>query len=562
MTCRVLCDGLPLLDLRDDDLILINPEIKLEVNTIGEGSFTIYSNHPYYKDIRKLKSVFEVSDDFGTLFRGRMTEDSSDFDNGLFVDLEGAMSYFNDSIVRPYSFPEDFLDDADYITASQNGNVIAFYLGWLISQHNAQVDEFQRFKFGDVTVKDPNNYLSRADSSYPSTWKVLEDKLFKSDLGGYLCIRYEDDGNYIDYLESFTLTNPQKIEFGENLLDIKHDSSGTETYSAIIPLGADGLTIATLPDGNITDDLIKSGDMIYSVKARANYGLKIAPVEETTWDDVNTAANLQSNGVKFMGNAIMFAETIEITAADLHYTDDEIQSFRIYRKTQVESVPHGITDAYDLTRLNIPLLNPQSMKITMGATKLTLTESNRKENVSNTQRIEIVEKDIAENRAEITEAEERIITEMTGIRNDSKTIVLEAMSDYVSNTTFEEYKSHAETSINVTSGKIDLLAEKTTEDIKRVSDENGETQKQVNEIALHMQITAENVAIGRPNSDKRIVMDDDTFAMQENNIDVLTLENGGANVEKVFVRDEMHLFGAYKLEMDDKGRMNCTYIRG
>lgn len=558
MTYRVKCDGLPLLDLRDDELILINPEIKLEANTVGEGSFTIYSTHPYYRDIRKLKSVFEVSDDFGVLFRGRMTEDSSDFYNGLDVDLEGAMAYFNDSIVRPYSFPEDFLNDADYITASQSGNVIAFYLGWLISQHNAQVDEFQRFKLGEVTVKDPNNYLSRSDSTYPTTWKTLEDKLFKSDLGGYLCIRYEDDGNYIDYLESFILTNPQKIKFGENLLDIKHDSSGTETYSAIIPLGADGLTIATLPDGNITEDLIKSGDMIYSVKARANYGLKIAPVEDTTWDEVTIPSNLRTKGVQFMGNAVMFSDTIEITAADLHYTDKAIQSFRIYRNTVVESEPHGITDTYALTKLQIPLLDPQATKITMGETKLTLTEANRQEQSSNAQRIEIVEKDLAENRTEIIEVRETIITESTNVYNNSKAFVASALRDYVETSTFEEYRESSASEFKATADGITALAKRTEE----ISKQNGDTQTQVNEIALHMQITAENVAIGRPNSDKRIVMDDDTFSMQENNIDVLTLENGMANARGLKVREEINEFDLYKTEVDSDGRVNTTYIGG
>ena len=150
-----------------------------------------------------------------------MTEDSADVYNSKAVDLEGAMAYFNDSTVRPFSFPGDFAENAEYITAAESGNVIEFFLKWLIDRHNEQVQEFQRFKLGNVTVSDPNNYLSRSSTEYASTWETLKGKLFESALGGFLCIRYESDGNYIDYLSEFTLTNTQEIVFGENLRDLK-----------------------------------------------------------------------------------------------------------------------------------------------------------------------------------------------------------------------------------------------------------------------------------------------------------------------------------------------------
>ena len=118
---RLTCDGLPLLDCRDNDLVLVNPKVNLEVNTVGEGSFTIYNNHPHYGSLKKLKSVFEVSDDHGVIFRGRATGDTVGFDHGMNVDLEGVMAYFNDTVVRPIDFPSAFLKDENYITAEANG---------------------------------------------------------------------------------------------------------------------------------------------------------------------------------------------------------------------------------------------------------------------------------------------------------------------------------------------------------------------------------------------------------------------------------------------------------
>ena len=85
MAYHIKCDDYPIFDPRDDDLIVESPKVNLEVNTVGEGSFTIYENHPYYGKLKKLKSVFEVSDEIGVIFRGRMTNNSFDFYNSFCI---------------------------------------------------------------------------------------------------------------------------------------------------------------------------------------------------------------------------------------------------------------------------------------------------------------------------------------------------------------------------------------------------------------------------------------------------------------------------------------------
>ena len=371
----VTCDGYPLLDWRDDDLILVNPKVNLEVNTVGEGSFTIYKNHPHFDKLKKLKSVVEVSDENGVIFRGRMTGDTVDFDHGMTVDLEGVMAFFNDSIVRPFSFPKDFAENAEYNTAAASGNAVAFFLKWLIDNHNAQVQDFQKMKLGNVTVTDPNNYITRSSSNYLSTWDALKSKLFDSALGGYLCIRHEADGNYIDYHSDFTETNSQRVEYGENLLDLLKQTEASETYSAIIPIGAAGLTLEGLADGDITADLVKLGDTIYSRSAVAEYGWICAPTEETTWEDVTDDRNLRKKGAEWLANGgSSVLKAIEATAVDLHFTAEQAESLRIYKNVEVYSAPHGISETFPLSKLEIDLLNPQNTKVKVGKTLMSLTE--------------------------------------------------------------------------------------------------------------------------------------------------------------------------------------------
>ena len=539
---QVKVDGYPLLDLRDENLILFNPKVKMEVNTVGEGSFTIFKKHPYYDKIKRFKSIIEVRDEIGAIFRGKMTDDSIDFDNGKAIDLEGLMAFFNDSIIAPYNFPEDFLEDADYITAAESGNVVEFFLNWLIEQHNSQVQDWQRFKLGVVTVSDPNNYITRSDSDSQHTWDVLKSKLFDSTLGGYLCIRYEDDGNYIDYLSEFTLTNTQKVEFGKNLLDLNESTKGSETYSAIIPIGAeievetgetdeDGnkitekkkLTLEGIQDGNITDDVVKvtlSNGLhaIYSISAVEEYGWICPKPSETTWDDVTDLNNLLNKSVEYLtGTAVMLSETIETTACDLHFTDAEIRSFRIYRNVVAESAPHNMSKIYPLTRLEIPLLEPQNTKITLGATVKTLTgESNKKESET-IQRIETAEKDIEANRTGVTETKEQIITKSTEMINTCNEIILGALESYVETGNYTEFKETVESQLSILSDQISMNFESTTTDINNV---NGDLQEIITKLEKHFDFSLENGLIIRTGegNEMQLQLDNDVISFKNNGV--------------------------------------------
>ena len=533
---QITCDGYILYDPRDDDLVVGAPKVNLEVNTTGDLSFTIYKTHPYYDKLKKMRSVFEVSDEIGVIFRGRMTNDSGDFYNSKLVDVEGAMAYFNDSTVRPYSFPEDFLDDPAYIQAAESGNVVGFFLGWLIEQHNAQVEDFQQLKLGKVTVSDPNNYITRSNTGYSTTWEEVKAKLFDSSLGGYLCIRYEKDGNYIDYLSEFELTNTQEITFGENLLDITNDSDASETYSAIIPIGgkitdeaeeqAEGasgsgekvLTISGLPDGDITDDIVKRGDTIFSKGAVEKYGWVCAPVGQTTWDDVTEAQNLQKKGVSFLASGcMMLSESVEVTAVDLHFSDNQIRSFRIYRNVVVNSEVHGHKKAvFPLSKLGIDIQNPQNTKITVGRTKRTLTDINNDKGSETANKIEIVEKDVDENRTEISQVKNQVITQATQIINDCERIIMSALESYVATDDYEEFRQTVKSQLEIMSDAIEFNF---TTTVQQITDVDGDLQEKFTQLYKYIRFSGENaITIGSGDS---------AITLEIDNVNGITFKRNG-----------------------------------
>ena len=515
---QIRCDDYILYDPRDEELSVLNPKCKLEVNTVGSASFTIMKKHPFYDKLKKLKSIFEIRQDSQVIFRGRMTGDSRNFNNQLFVDLEGILAVANDSIIPPFNFPDEFPD------AGTATNVVEYFLNWVLEQHNTQVQEWQKLKLGFVTVSDPNNFITRSSDKYQSTWGVLKSKLFDSSLGGFLCVRYESDGTYVDYVNEFELTNTQHITFGENLCDLKHDSDAVETCSAILPLGAKiedengnkyTLTLESLEDGDLTDDLVKEGKFIYSKSAVESYGWICVPISKSTWNDVTEVGNLKTKAMsQLSGSAVFLSDTITIRGLDLHFTNEQIQSFRVYRNVVVNSLEHGLINAvYQLTKLDIDLFNPQNTTITVGKTIQTLSDNNDKNQSNTIERVESVEKDIEENRSEISYVKNQQITQSTQLINDCEQIILAALKSYVETSNFEEYKSTVSTQLQILADEILMNFTTTTEHIVNVDDD---LQSKFTEIYKYISFADGNIKLGSSENAITLTIENDMIVFKKN----------------------------------------------
>ena len=361
---EVYADSHLLYSSKIDNLKIFSPKVTLEVNKTGSFNFTIYPEHPYYNLIYKLKSIITVYQDDFLLFRGRVLNDELGFHNEKKIDCEGHLAFLLDSVVRPYS---------------HTGSIVEF-LTMLIDNHNSQVDAEKKFALGNVTVTDPNDYITRSSIECNNTWDVINEKLIKM-LGGYISVRAEDGVYYIDYLEDFTLLAPQKVEFAKNLLDMKRIRKGETIKTALIPYGA------KLKDaeGNDTDKRLTIADVnggldyIYDEEAVAEYGWIW---DDYTWDDVTVASNLLTKGKARLASLIASDDTLELSAADLATIDKTVTSFHLGTYVQVTSNPHGIDQRFLVSKLSISLLNPASNKLTLGGVIESFTEQ-QKNNFTN-----------------------------------------------------------------------------------------------------------------------------------------------------------------------------------
>lgn len=385
-------------DPRIPECYLENPKLHQKANKVGTLSFRMYQNHAQYGQFVKLASVVSVYQDDQTLpmWRGRVLSTVMRTDKSMQIECEDLLAYLLDSVQRPFDFTGTVRD----------------FLKFVLDRHNAQVTSDQQINIGTVTVTDPNNYIHRSSIDYLSSWDVIESRLIKTH-GGYLRLRHEAGGMYLDYLKGTQADLPtaiQVIEYGENIDDITEEVSADETFTACIPLGA---KIKVEDDTGeeierrLTVESVNGGlDYIVNDAALAQYGWICAPVSDTTWDDVTMPENLLKKARDYLNDqGVKLKNTLTIKAVDLHdcICDDRIicvydangaclydvydenlvydetleraEPFRFLTFVRVQSTPHNISKTYLLTEKTTPLADPKGTTITLGGTELSLSDT-------------------------------------------------------------------------------------------------------------------------------------------------------------------------------------------
>lgn len=362
---KIYADDTMIYDSTLDDYKIGKGIVTLEANKSGSFVFSIYPDHFYYDRFVRLKTIIRVYKSNRIIFRGRILNDVTDYWNNKVITCEGELGFLQDSIIRPFAF-----------TGSPRDMFAKF-----INDHNSQVDDFKKFRIGDVTVVDNNDRITRSNSAYESALSNMHSRLIEDSLGGYFHVTHGADGRdpmpTINYLRDFTRVSPQTVEFGTNLKKYTKTVNAGSIATVIIPLGheleASGnnevkprLTINSVNDGK---------DYVASEPGMALYG-KITKV--VTWDDVTIAANLKTKALQYLENAIQQNITIELTAVDLHLLDRSIESFNVCDYVHVVSTPHSFDSTLLCTKQTLDLLNPGNDTLTLGHTYSTFTELSSK----------------------------------------------------------------------------------------------------------------------------------------------------------------------------------------
>ena len=466
-------------DPRIPECYLENPVLHQKANKVGTLSFRIYPTHAQYGQFVKLASVLSVYKDSRPLpvWRGRVLSTVMRTDKSMEIECEDLLAYLLDSIVRPFDFSGSVSDFLEYV----------------LTQHNEQVTPAQQIRLGTVTVVDPNNYIHRSSVDYLSSWEVIESKLIKL-LGGYLRLRHESNGMYLDYLAGTQEDLPTAInviEYGENLRDLTEEVDAGETYSVCIPLGAKIETDDSTGGQNesrVTVASVNNGiDYIVNEAAFARYGWVCAPVKDTTWDDVTLPANLLRKAREFLdGQGVKLKNTLTLKAID--------QDFDFLNHVRVKSTPHNIGAIYLLTEKKTPLADPKGADITLGGSQRMLTDTTLSGIKDALERIETVSGTVdlnnAQTNAEINELAQTTLQLQSNMERTAQELISQMSSTYTSSSSFEEYKEAVSTQFSQTATAFSLQFDKL---ISQINSLNGESNQQFSEIRKYIRFEDGNI---------------------------------------------------------------------
>ncbi|MGG5740468.1 phage tail spike protein [Bacillus cereus group sp. IBL03679] len=340
-----------------NELKLPSGVIKKGINLIDSFNFSFYMNNPGFHKIKPLKTLINVlNTKTGKYeFEGRVLGPSKDMDNsGLHSDsyeCEGELGYLHDSVQRHLEF---------------RGTPKELFIK-ILDHHNKQVEEYKRFKVGNVTVTNSTNNLYLYLSAEKDTFETIKEKLIDK-LGGELQIRKVNGVRFLDYLERIGEDKKTEIKIAKNLISMSCDIDPTEIITRLTPLGArieskeEGVTDAS--EARLTIESINQGiPYIDDVEGIKEFGIQGASI---TWDDVTLVDNLLSKGKDWLRNQKTILIQYKISAVDLYLIGLDIDSFEVGNYHPVINPVMGISESLRIVGKSLDINSPQGASLTIG----------------------------------------------------------------------------------------------------------------------------------------------------------------------------------------------------
>lgn len=253
-TTEALLYSIPLTPTYQNN-ILTDPVVKTEMGKAGTLEFSVHPDHPYYNCWQQMKTIMRIVYDGTTIFRGRTLT----IDNTLFGDKK----------IHCESDFAFFMDSFQVGTKEEKRTEITIlaYLQQIINAHNTQMAEASEsdkyFTLGEVPGQYTNATATEqrvktdATKKYGSdSWETSMSALeaLQKQYGGYFRTRYDNGTTYLDWLDNYfdKTAKTQRIEIGENLIDLQNSAEVDNIFTALIPIGSKQ-SEEVLIDGHRTD---------------------------------------------------------------------------------------------------------------------------------------------------------------------------------------------------------------------------------------------------------------------------------------------------------------------
>lgn len=345
---------------------VLSGQITQALNAIHEFTFTIPMTNTLYQKLVPFQSIIEVVNlrDSEVEFKGRVLAMSNKMTSNGFVQeviCEDFLSFFHDS--------------SQYFQKLRNGGARS-YLEEILRVANSQVEPYKRIALGNVTVESRTNKPYRY-LGYETTWDAIRERI-TTNIGGYLTLREENDGFYLDWTSQVGETKKSPIQLGRNIKSASREVDFDGLATQIMPIGADldtqgnqeeqgndvtraQLDISRVNGGNLwlqDDELVKQ------------FGIIRKPV---IWTEIDDANILLARGKQYLRNQKISLAKWTVSVVERYLIDDRYEKFKIGNKHPILNAPLSGVETLQILEKKIDILKPQTSELTIGSQSQSLS---------------------------------------------------------------------------------------------------------------------------------------------------------------------------------------------
>lgn len=532
---KIYADGKLIYDSRlrepGKDYTLLGLRTTTALNKGGTAEIVMPPGHPGYSALTSHRSIVELYRDDVLRFRGRALSYADVWTNQRTWTCEGELCFFQDAVSRPYLYQ----DEPAAIFAA------------VVNDYNSQVEPFKQFKVGTVTVTDANDYVRLESETAEQTLDTL-NKL-QARCGGYFYFSTDEDGaRVVNWYAELNNRSSQVIEFGANLLDFARNGANADLMTGIIPYGTKDETTGKRVD--ITS--VNGGrDYIVDEAAVAVRGTILKPV---IWDDVTRPENLLAKAEAHLREHRQVVTALQLSAVDLSYLDQNIDSYQVGDIIRVRSKPHAVDDDFQLTERTEDWLVPDASIVTLGKEIRSLTDADvagDKQSQSDLHRVQQeVKADYKKNTADAISASEykmqSLISQTAG--------EISAEVGAIKSTTDEQGRQISEMSSKVaatmTADQVNIAIQK-------------EVGKGVSKVVTNTGYTFsdEGLTVEKSSSEMKTQITEDGMAVYKNGMEVLRANNQGVDAADLRAKTYLIVGRNSRFEdLPDGNRTGCFWI--
>lgn len=342
--------------------------LEQSLSDIGTFEFELMYDHPLYNAIEPITGLVKIINKYDkeVEFYGRVIKPDAGMDSsGLFAKTfvcESVLGYLQDSTQTFQRVPNNGVED---------------YFRRIIDTHNSQVEPHKRFKIGRVTVPNQSD-IPRRYIGYDTTFDTIKTYLIGR-LGGYIQLRLEDDGMYLDYLQSVGEEMDSPIQLGSNIETARRELDLSNLITRLVPLGADldkdnrdEETGQYVVRERVTINSVNGGkSYIEDAELVKQFGILQRPMD---WTEIKDAGILLQRGQQYMQSQKIAISAWSVSVVELYLINQSFEKFKVGNTHPIDNAPLSGVERLQIIKKVIDVTQPESVDLTVGADSMTLSK--------------------------------------------------------------------------------------------------------------------------------------------------------------------------------------------